>query len=233
MLAVFAVLVVGFAAYTVRHVRHQTTVPTAAGPAKSGPAPATTKQPVSLWIGDSYTAGTGADNPGESEAALAAAGMGWIFNSDAQGGTGFISNGHTNSAAFTPLSGRLSGTVADDLADVVVIDAGRNDPASVRTVDAARRYLARVRAAWPHAKVVLIAPYFLALGTEPNPPVTTFYRTQAKRRDTYLIDPVAEGWVGPQVSSLTISDGVHPNPAGHRYIANHLVRDLKALGVKG
>ncbi len=183
---------------------------------------------VSVWVGDSYTSGSGAASPYETWPALTAYAMNWIFTVDGEGGSGFINDGHSNDLAFQPLAGRFAQTAEENLADVVLVDAGRNDPDTRATVSAARKYLNRVHRAWPQAKVVLIAPYYLTQDVKVNPSLREFYKARAKRSDTYLIDPVAEGWATSHTKRLLISDGIHPNPKGHKYIAEHLVADLKS-----
>jgi hypothetical protein len=183
---------------------------------------------VVLWVGDNYASGTGAASAEKSDTGLTVTSMDWILNLDAQGGTGFVNNGHANNPRFQPLPGRLAQSAIENRADVVLIDAGRNDPDTRATVIAARKYLTRVHTAWPLAEVVLIAPYYLSMDVEVNPPLREFYRAQAKRLDTYLIDPVAEGWA-TSPKSLLSSDHIHPNPKGHKYIAKHLVADLKSM----
>lgn len=189
-------------------------------------------QPSSLWVGDSYTAGTGASDQAHAESCLTAAAMGWVCNVDAEGGTGFTANGHVNSRTFRPLPKRLAGDREQYLADVILVDAGRNDPSTSATVTAARRYLTALRTARPQARLVLIDPYFMRSTSEPNPALDAFYRSEAAQLHAVVIDPIGEGWINHRSAHLVISaDHLHPNPAGHRYIAAHLTYDLRRLGL--
>lgn len=207
---------------------------TARPPAASSSPTPTPEQPAALWIGDSYTAGTGAKSPTRAESCLTSDAMGWICNLDAQGGTGFIANGHRNNLDFEPLGKRLAATHERFLADVVIVDAGRNDGSSPpsEVIPAARDYLRSVESAWPKAKLVVVLPYFMSSGAEPpSRSLNAALRSETERLGGQVIDPIGEGWINDRAKSLTISDGVHPNPAGHRYIARHLTQDLRRLGL--
>lgn len=228
-IAILAVLVTALCAVALRSpaAGHDTVV--YAAPVTEAP------QPSALFVGDSYPAGTGAGSRQGSWACTTARELGWNCNLDAQGGTGFVADGRRNNGTSQPMIGRLPATEQRYLADVVVVDAGRND-ATFRSADVAgaiAAYLRAVRAAWPKAQLVVIEPYFLnrrarVLSTF----VTQRLRQETERLDGQLIDPVGEGWVPPAASSgLTDPDGVHPNPAGHRYIARHLTADLRRLGL--
>mgnify|MGYP003380494547 CR=1 FL=1 len=120
---------------------------------------------MALWVGDSFTAGEGADVPAaQTYPYLISAHLGWACHVDAQCGTGFVNDGYLASPDYAPLLDRLP----DDArrypaADVVIVDAGRNDaevpiPVLQQSVTA---YLTALRAAYPTARVVLIAPTLL------------------------------------------------------------------------
>lgn len=209
-------------------------------PATTSPVPYTSptpkpEQPAALFIGDSYTAGRGAANPAQAESCLTATAMGWLCNLDAQGGTGFVANGHNNQPTFQAIGGRLAEAHHKYLADIILIDAGRNDGRTPRmqVQEAVVAYLTALRGQWPAAKLVIVAPYFMA-STRPllGPKFTAFLKAQAQAFRGQIIDPIGEGWVkAPITAAMTISDKVHPSPDGHRYLAEHLTADLKALGL--
>lgn len=187
--------------------------------------------PLALFVGDSYTAGTGAGSKAAAESCLTAAALGWTCVLDAQGGTGFLADGHNNQPYFAPLIGRVTADYVLHTPDIVVVDAGRNDDrfATSEVTAAAGRYLTRVHELWPRAKVVTIVPYFMSgNGSRTYRALASVYRSKNPR---YVIDPTGEGWISAKTRNLTISDRVHPNPAGHRYIASHLAADLRRLGV--
>lgn len=188
-------------------------------------------QPSSLWIGDSYTAGTGASSQATAESCLTAQAMGWICNVDAQGGTGFVNPGPGPDTQ--PLPKRLAADKAQFLADVVIVDAGRNDgtlPESQIEAAAAREF-AGIHKDWPKARIVAIVPYYMN-GTGRSAAFAAFERAQMAKYHGIVVDPVAEGWISAsKTASMTISDHVHPNPAGHRDIARHLTADFRRNGL--
>lgn len=191
------------------------------------PAAAPTKN--ALFIGDSYTAGTGATSVRRSESFLTAQAMGWGFNVDAQPGTGFIADGL---GRLEPLPARLERDKQyfPDM-DMVIVDSGRNDAAGVRanTIRVARTYFAKLHDVYPHAKIIFIVPYYMASTSPPlSDEFTIFLTEQAALYGGLVIDPLQEKWITPnQSSALTINDHVHPNNSGHQWIADHLVADLK------
>jgi lysophospholipase L1-like esterase len=204
--------------------------PVQAVPSPASTATATAEPVVSLWLGDSYTVGTGARSPDESEACLTAKALGWACERDAQGGTGFVADGHFGSKTYRPLGGRLEATIAKYDPDVVVIDAGRNDWSIPRDdVKAAiRSYFQRVDQAWPDTVTVVVAPYILGPGDgTPHGAswIGAYEKTLAGKYGWTFIDPVAAGWPA-HTAKLTISDGVHPSPEGHAFIAEHLAPAL-------
>lgn len=211
--------------------------PSSTTPTVSATASAATQQDeaeiASLWIGDSYTAGLGASNAGLAESCLTANRLGWVCTRDAESGTGFLADGHNMSPTYLPLPKRLGHDRAAYVPNVVVLDAGRNDAVfpAARVVQTARAYIAGVRAAFPHAKLVLVEPYFMNTTKPLIPALDHLYRAEAKQPSTYLIDPVGEGWIGAGTASMTIADHKHPDDAGYAYIAEHLATDLSHLGV--
>jgi lysophospholipase L1-like esterase len=193
--------------------------------------------PSALFVGDSYTAGTGAADPQQGYACLTATAMGWQCNVDGEGGTGFLGDGHFNSAAFSPLPDRLQRDATKFLADVIIVDAGRNDGRfPVHDVlTAANNYLQRLRRVWPKAPIVVIVPGYLWSTPEDDPfsvQLVRGLRSLLPEVGGYLIDPVGGRWIRPeQVSTLTWTDGIHPNASGHRYLAQRLTDALRADGL--
>ena len=212
--------------------------PTAA-PANAGAAPPVTLPshatlPAALWVGDSYTAGVGSTSKAAGEACLTSAALKWRCELDAEGGTGFVNDGHVNSATYAPLISRLPADVAaQPKPAVVVVDAGRNDGSlpPEETEQAASAYYDALAKAYPDVPVVLIAPYFMASDSNAFSEVRGWMKTEGAKRGWKVIDPISEGWIESSTAAMTISDHVHPTPAGHAYLAQHLSADLKDLGI--
>lgn len=197
--------------------------------ARSGYVPAVEdSRPSALFVGDSFAAGTGAPSRDDAHSCLTAVAMGWICNLDAQAGTGFIADGSNVDDTYERLIDRLPAVKKKYLADIVIIDAGRNDR---RAPDERLRasitdYLDAVRAAWPKAQIVVIEPYFL---NDPEPvlssPVREHLAAETERVGGHLIDPFKEGWV------LRDADSKDLDVESHRQIAQRLVAALRGLGL--
>ena len=190
-------------------------------------------QVASLWVGDSFTAGAGAVRPRQGEACLTAKMMGWLCTLDAQAGTGFLNEGKAGDPSFVPIEGRLRHTKEQFVADVIVVDGGRNDltaPAGALEL-AMSSYFTALRTAWPDAEVVIIAPYFMRGEGVPVVGLTAFMAAEAARIDASFIDPIGEGWVSEKTATMTADDRLHPSPEGHAYLAKHLAARLRELGL--
>ena len=217
----------------------------------SGPPVVRTESaPSVLFIGDSYTMGP--NNLQEyGYACVAASDMGWQCKLGVQPGTGYISGGEGFRLPMTPgvleepstsLSERFPRLREQYRADIVVLDAGRNDiqygPESLR--NALVYTVARAIQSWPNARIIVIAPWFVS---QPNIVIPSGdgmtlgrYLEQALRSDPQfdavtLIDPGALGWfAGMDVARYVSVDGINPNVAGHKVIGDLLATELKRRG---
>jgi lysophospholipase L1-like esterase len=185
-----------------------------------------------LWVGDSYTAGIGAT--GRKGYPLAVCDrLRWDCVLDAQGGTGYLADGHNNSDTFTPFLARLDADRARVTPDLVLVDGGRNDerqpPAQVAA--AATGYAAGLRAAYPKARIVFVAPTFMHPQTPDEARIAQLLKGLAGAEHGWVIDPGALGWItsDAQGRPLLAADRVHPNDAGHAYLADRLIQALTAL----
>lgn len=190
---------------------------------------------VSLWIGDSFTDGDGAASPSKGEACLTAAAVGWTCQLDAKASTGFVAGGLAVTArAAGSLLARLPADAAAYQPSVVVIDAGRADIGlALPTVEKAiSTFDAAVHADWPSAHIVQIVPYYLTSTSEPyGGALASYISSQMALVGGTVIDPIAEGWIDAESARLTIADHVHPDAAGHAYLATHLAADLQKDGL--
>ena len=190
-----------------------------------------------LVIGDSFVAGAGVTDPGQSYPVLLAHATGMRLSVDGQGGTGFISDARgTGNGDTSKLLDRLD---ADGQkfpnASVVVIDAGRNDLRyPVEEVGSAvSDYLDRARAQWPAADIVVVVPAFITLQPfDGYRDVLDRFESSASKVGATLIDPIAEGWYqNVDVATLLAADKVHPNADGARIIAARMEQSLRSHGV--
>jgi acyl-CoA thioesterase-1 len=117
-------------------------------------------------------------------------------------------------------------------ADVVVIEAGANDALRGLSPEAARanlqRVISAVRSKQPQAKIVLVQmeapPNYGASYTKSFRDV---YVDLAKRENIPLVPFLLNGVAG--IPRLNQADGVHPNLAGERIVAENVWRGLKAV----
>jgi hypothetical protein len=217
------------------------------------PTSSVAHRPSALFIGDSYTRGP-AYLADYGYACMVATNMGWDCNLAAESSTGYIAGGEGNRLAYVAgLTSGQSSSIAEriprfrelDNADVVVLDAGRSDLSFGRE-DLGNVFLytvRRAREAWPNAKLVVIAPWFV------KQPVLEFPGYPGETVGQYLegilrqtpeldsvtfIDPARLGWfVGINPDPYMTSDGVHPNEIGHKLISQYLTTDLMRLGFAG
>jgi acyl-CoA thioesterase I len=192
-------------------------------------------QPVSLWIGDSYTIGAGATMSATGEAYAASGDLGWQTYMDAEGPTGFVKSGHAANPSYKPIPVRLRQDAvkfSPPPPSVVVLDAGRNDrglpQAEVRR--AVLRSFRLLDKGFPSSAIVVIAPFLMTSKPSSYLALRRLEKQQAKRRGWAFVDPIAEGWINRASAKLVVRDHFHPNQAGYDYIVAHLAPAIeKAL----
>lgn len=190
-----------------------------------------------LFVGDSFTTGTGAGPEGGYPCIVARV-MGWSCNVDAQGSTGFVNAGvQARDGKTKKLFDRLATDRGQFEVDTLIIDGGRNDLGyAVEPVLAAmREYLNAARSNWPNAKILMVLPSYATPAIYPQyPQLRSGMEKLVKDVGAQLIDPIAQGWYALPVDirSIVIGDGVHLNPAGQDHVADQLLNALSRLGFK-
>lgn len=156
-------------------------------------------------------------------------------NVDGQRGTGFVNSGQADGIGNSRLIDRLPRDRSNFSADLVVVDAGRNDlqagtPAFGEGVG---EYLRAVRESWPRAQIVTIVPWVMSKTPDPaHDDIVAAVREQSDAIGGVTIDPWAEGWFDDLDGSETRSaDDLRPNQAGHVLIGKKLSESLQRLGV--
>jgi acyl-CoA thioesterase I len=220
-------------------------------PATAAASPAATRtgagvrrqRPVALFVGDSYTAGSGGAGVPRSFACLTARAMGWACRNDGEPGTGYTNPGKVHGSAqdtyparaLRPAAAPGKRRVSPRNVSVVVVTGGRNDsgsPVPVRLA-AARLTLDRLGATYPKARIVVVGPFWVDDDVPPS--LRRFddgLRAEAEARSLTFVDPIRERWLTTQHRSRWIAaDGVHPSVAGHRRIAAKLVGALEDAGL--
>ena len=228
--------------------RSATAAGTAAGDVLDGASPrvglagsVAIRRPVALFVGDSYTAGSGGAGPQRSFACLTARTMGWTCRNNGEPGTGYTTPGKVHGDANDTYAQRAlppapgPGAATAPRVDVVVVTGGRNDAASpvpVR-VAAAGLTLDRLRVTYPSARIVVVGPFWVDDDVPPS--LLAFdagLRAEAAARSLTFLDPIRGRWLTTDQRARWIAaDGVHPSVAGHQRIAAKLVADLEAAGL--
>jgi acyl-CoA thioesterase-1 len=192
--------------------------------APSGAPSRSVRTPVVLFFGTSLTAGLGLDPeqafPSLIEKKAAAEGL------PIKSVNGGLSGETTAGAA------RRIDWVLRTPADMVVIEGGANDALRGLSPDAARanleQVIATIRQKQPRAKIVLIQ-----MEAPPNYGVTytrsfrAIYADIARKENVPLLPFLLDGVAG--ISRLNQPDGVHPNIAGERIVADNLWKSLKPI----
>lgn len=205
-----------------------------AEPASPSPtqAPAAARQQArpttAVIIGDSYVAGGGDVSRPHTYTDVVCDQMGWACNVDAQGGTGYVADGHANYDYFAPYIDRLGTTAKKYTGDYIIVTGGRNDIGAPGVEKAVRRYLRALHGSYPDARIIVVAPFW---NQEPPPGTLTTVREATKGAAAMIhADWVnTTGWLTPDLMG---PDNVHPTKEGHAELARRLIGWLRAHGIK-
>jgi lysophospholipase L1-like esterase len=191
----------------------------------SGSLPAAHKI-TAIIVGDSYAEGAGGIPLQSTFPVLACNQLGWVCNIDAQGGTGYASDGEDAALSNERYVGRLDHLASSYTADYFIVTGGRNDANKSGAQASIKDYLTRIRRAFPSAKIVIISPFW---GNQ-QPPQEMVQLRQIVKSESLAVGAIwvdSSNWLN---SGLVGLDGVHPNLAGQRALADRLVQALRANG---
>lgn len=183
------------------------------------------------FVGDSYTNGAGTDSGAAHRfPALVAAQFGAQKQVLGFNGSGYVARGpKPYNVTFPEAAARVNPT-----AKVVVVLGSRNDTAPRSEVEsAAKKTFATVREVAPHARIVVFGPPWInGLPTDQIKSDREAVKAAAKSADVEFHDPLADGWFAERSkirdgkSTMIASDHIHPNDAGHAYIADRIASAL-------
>ncbi|TNB70485.1 SGNH/GDSL hydrolase family protein [Arthrobacter sp. BB-1] len=191
-------------------------------------------EPVLLILGDSYTAGVGADRPDQGWAYLVAKELGYAADVDGVGGTGFAWGGGAQDERGEEYEVRLRRIAGNPalVPNVLVLQGGQNDSqssdvkeveaATTQTIEAARRF-------WPGIQVVVLGPSAPQPLAEELRGVNSAVRAGAAAANAPFIDAVEGNWFTSANSPGFDADGAHPNTAGHAYLARKFLESWASL----
>ncbi len=202
------------------------TGPTSSAPAtrspSRSPAPAPTAgvaRPRVVFLGDSYTFGSGASTPAKRWSSVVAAVQGWIEINQGVGGTGYGTRRDDPPGA--PYPDRLAEVVAAH-PDIVVVSGGINDlrsPAPAVAGGVTRTYTT-LRALLPGVRLIAIAPF--SNDAPPTPALRAIAAEVHAAAATAGADFVDPGYVLEGHPDLVHQSGPHaghPNDAGYARMA--------------
>ncbi|MGH3531578.1 MAG: Rv0518 family GDSL lipase [Mycobacterium sp.] len=182
-------------------------------------------------IGDSYTAGTDEGGVGSkawtSRTWLTLAQQGVQITPDvaSEGRAGYLVRGDHGSV-FADLTARA--VHPDDA--LVVFFGSRNDEGTdpLQLAGIAHDTFDLARRTAPSAKLLVIGPPWPTA----DPPFDILYvrdtlASQARYAGAAFADPIGEGWFAGR-PDLIAPDGIHPNDAGHAYMAERIAPLIRA-----
>jgi len=217
LLGLAAVAVVSLAVIA---VNRPAVVSTYVAPADAfSPAPTQTPMPTAVFIGDSYTAGTGSTSTDHAFPTLVAAAEGWHLENLGRGGTGYLATSGKLGCglAYCPNYREMIAAAKKVDPTIVVVSGGRNDLGKAGVAKQVTGFYTDLRAAFPKATILATSPLW---DDDPAPALIGSLGGEVKTAvkavgGTYL--DIGEPLLGH--ADDVISDGVHPNDGGHALIA--------------
>jgi len=194
-------------------------------------APTVAPKPMAVFLGDSYTQGTGSSAVTKRWAALVSAKMGWAEDNLGRGGTGYVATSDINGCglSFCPNIPAMVDSAVAEKPSIVVVAGGQNDfttfindPAKVKA--AISLTFRTLREKLPDATIIAVGPSTpWGVG---GPAVGLDQAVQAaagdvKAKYVSLIEPNV---IDP---SMVIADKAHVNDAGHAAIAERVIAALR------
>ncbi|MBX0299860.1 SGNH/GDSL hydrolase family protein [Cryobacterium sp. 1639] len=187
---------------------------------------------AAVFLGDSYTQGWGASEPGTRWSALVADGAGWVEVNQGQGGTGFVTTSGLGGCGldYCPTYPERVPDVVAVQPDIVLIAGGQNDLSALAAdPDAVRAAVdetyTRIREGLPQARIIAVGPSTAQPGNALIAELDGWVQAAAASVGAdyvSLIDPVV---IEPE---MVDTDGVHVNDAGHRAIAERVLAGIGA-----
>lgn len=224
-LAVLAVATVIAVGLTFMKMERATAEP--ASPLPAPTASASAARPRAVFLGDAYTTGTGGD--GTRWTTLLAERMGWEEINLGHDGTGYVTSVTGDLAKKycgldrCPSYGETIEDVVAAKPDIVVVSGGRVD-GTKKVNSAAATLFADLTSKVPAARVIVVSPFF------DDDPVPDWMTAQASALESAAadagIDYLDAGQPLTGHSELLSDDGVRPNAAGHRALADAVAEKL-------
>ncbi|WP_157254735.1 SGNH/GDSL hydrolase family protein [Nonomuraea typhae] len=199
----------------------------------SAPTPVQQKAaPVLMFVGDSFTVGSGPVPTWGSYASETARLLGWQPVIAGAGGTGYLNKGRVGRTFRDSFEAELAWRPAPDL---LVISGGHNDRRwhTLGVRRAAAELLWTVRARWPETRMVMVGPIWLDAAPPKAFAVRDALAEVAAREEVTFLDPLRQRWITGRRAEVLLPDGVHPTFAGHADLARWLAGALEGAGLAG
>lgn len=183
-------------------------------------------------VGDSYSAGVGAKAPESGWATIVAESLGYPYEIDGVGGTGFAWGGGENGEANRQYSVRLEELAAGDFdPNLLILQGGQNDSRldDSEITAAVTATIEQARELWPGVQVVVMGP------SAPQPLASNLRNASnaveagAEAAAAPFVNPIDEDWFTMQNSPGFDFDGSHVNDGGHAHIAQEFLEDWATI----
>lgn len=178
----------------------------------------TAEAPVALFIGDSYTAGSGASNTSTRWVSIVASELGWVAENRGVGGTGYAAGagvdrcGSVGCQNFTNVVAEL-----DVQPDQIIVSGGRNDGVTPEEFRGAVEALfVALAQKYPGVPVAVTLP----LGDDDVLPSEWKAPIVAEVAAAYGARVLDIGQPLYGLPDAVVADGVHPSDQGHQLIAD-------------
>ena len=185
-------------------------------------------QPVALVLGDSYSAGVGASTPARGYVNLIGQQLGWKMIVESAPGGGYAKAG-TNGKDLLQMY--EAADVKRLRPDVVIVQTGLNDVSvdDAKTRAAATRLADSLHADLSSTPVVVVGEFWPFPKQTPSSKArdATIGDVWTDRVNVLYLHPLS-GW-----SDFHTTDDRHPDDAGHRMIADHIIAALRRAGLLG
>ncbi|MFD1537482.1 SGNH/GDSL hydrolase family protein [Nonomuraea guangzhouensis] len=184
--------------------------------------------PVVMFVGDSFTVGSGPVPTWRTYAAESARLLGWQPVIAGAGGTGYLNKGRVGRTFRQSFEAELAWRPAPDL---LIISGGHNDcrwsAESVRR--AAEGLVSEARAHWPRTRIVMIGPIWLRDTPRKAYRVRDALSGLAQQEAIPFLDPLNEPRITGTPSGQLLPDRIHPTAEGHFQVARWLTDAIGRL----
>ena len=181
------------------------------------------------FLGDSYTAGSGASATDRRFSSIVASGEGWQEINFGVGGTGFFNERTTGANPALAYPNRLD-SVVDSQPATIIVTGGRNDVGqwnrdSKPVADNIESTIRILRQRLPDARIIIVSP----MGSAETPAPSAYAAMASVERLSAIAVGAEFIDIGQPLEGrpdLVEEDQVHPNDAGHAALADAILNAL-------